>query len=149
MKGNGIVKIDNCSFTNNECQGGMLIIEWIVEECLAGEENATQPAEYSINHCIFENNSALVLIGLKSITPTNIVLHIQKTLFINFKEYNHDPPWPSTAIIAENIKLYLSGMIIFNKVHVKYGLLHSNEDIFVSNNVTFSNIKALNLIKGK
>ena len=31
---------------------------------------------------------------------------------------------------------------------VKYGLLYSNDDIFISNNMTFSNIRALNLING-
>ena len=147
LEGSGIIEIYNCTFTNNECQGSILVMEWIVDDCLIGEEDSTKP-KFIINHCLFENNTAVALVGLKATEHTNIVLHIHKTIFINFKEYNYEPPWPSAAIIAENIKLFFSGAVHFHEVFIKYGLLHTNEDIFISNNMMFSNIKALNLING-
>ena len=55
---------------------------------------------------------------------------------------------PIAAIIASNIELYFSEMVTFCEVFVKYGLLHTDEVIFISNNVTFYNIKASSLING-
>ena len=151
LEGNGVININHCSFTNNQRRGGILAIEWIVKECLnlPREENKTNPlAEYSISYCSFENNSALILIRLNSTTTVSIVLHIIKTRFKNFKDYEYDPPWPVAAIYASNVKLYFSDVVIFHEVSVKYGLLHTNEDIFISNNITFSRITALSLING-
>ena len=147
LEGNGIIEINNCTFINNECQGSILIMEWIVEDCLISEEDNSKP-KYIINHCLFKKNSAVALMGLQSTEPTSIVLHIHRTIFSNFKEYSYEPPWPSAAIVAENIKLYFSGAVSFHEVFIKYGLLHTNEDIFISNCMMFSRIKALNLING-
>ena len=145
------ININYCSFIKNEYKVGILVIGWIVEECLTNEGNKTLPwpmGEYSINHCTFDDNSARILIGLHSAIATDIVLHINETQFLNFKDYECEPPWPTTAITATNIKLYFYNAVIFNEVFVKYGLLHTNDEIFVSNNLTLSNIRGSCVING-
>ena len=149
------ININHCSFTKNY-KTRILAIGWIVEDCSMSEGNKTEGnktlpwpvAEYRINHCIFNNNSAHILVQLYSTTTTDIVLHINKTQFINFEEYTYKPSWQAAAIVAINIKLYFYDANIFNEAFVEYGFLYTNEEIFVSNNLTFSNIRGSSLING-
>ena len=147
LPGNNVISIKHCSFTNNQRQGVILGIEWVLEDCLTNEQNGSK-SEYSLKHCIFENNSALALIGLISTAQTRIIFHIIKTQFTNFKGDKYDPPQPMVAIIAVNVKLYFNNATVFHNMIVKYGLLQTNEDIYISHNVTFSNITASSLING-
>ena len=151
LAGNDVISIKHCSFTNNRRQGGILGIEWVLEDCLTHKQNKSK-SEYSIQHCIFENNSALALIGLKSTAQTHIVFHIIKTQFMNFNGDGdkYDSPWPQpvVAIIAINVKIYFNNAVVFHNMIVKCGLLHTNEDIYISNNVTFSSITTSSLING-
>ena len=142
LEGNSIIEINNCTFTNNECQGDILAIDWMMENCLMERNNGIKPG-YRINNCLFENNSALVLARLKATAKFNndIVIHVTKSQFMKFKDYRSKPPLPIAAIIALNIELYFSEMVTFCEVFVKYGLLHTDEVIFISNNVTFYNKK--------
>ena len=147
LPGNNVISIKHCSFTNNQRQGVILGIEWVLEDCLTNEQNGSK-SEYSLKHCIFENNNALALIGLISTAQTRIIFHIIKTQFTNFKGDKYDPPQPMVAIIAVNVKLYFNNATVFHNMIVKYGLLQTNEDIYISHNVTFSNITASSLING-
>ena len=115
LEGNSIIEINNCAFTNNECQGDILAIEWVMENCSIKRNNGIKP-DYHINHYLFENNSALVLARLKTTGKVNnIVLHITNTQFKKFIDYRSKPPLPIAAIIASNIKLYFSDVVTFVK----------------------------------
>ena len=50
-------------------------------------------------------------------------------------------------MVALNVKLYFNNTI-FHHIIVNNGLLHINADIYISNNVTFSDIMALSIING-
>ena len=146
LAGNNIINIKYCSFTNNRCQTGILALEWILEDCLPYEQNKTiSRSEYIIKDCVFKNNSALTMIGLRSPAQTHIVLHIIKTQFTN---YGYKSVQPVAAIIAENIKLFFSKSVVFHDMVLKCGLLHTNDEVYISNNVAFSNITASSLING-
>ena len=147
LAGNNIINIKYCSFMNNRRQaGGIVALEWILEDCLPYEQNKTiSRSEYIIKDCVFKNNSALTMIGLRSPAQTHIVLHIIKTQFTN---YGYKSMQPVAAIIAENVKLFFSKSVIFHDMVLKYGLLQTNDEVYISNDVAFSSITASSLIDG-
>ena len=146
LAGNNIINIKYCSFINNQRNAGILTLEWILEDCLPYEHNKTiSRSEYSIEDCVFKNNSALTMIGLRSPAQTHIVLHIIRTRFTNF---GYKSMQPVAVIIAENVKLFFSKSIVFHSLVIKYGLMHTNDEVYISNNMVFSNITASSLING-
>ena len=146
LAGSSVISIKHCSFTNNIRQGTIIEIVWVLEDCLTHIQNGSK-SEYSIKNCVFENNSVLALVGLKSTAQTRIVFHIIKSQFMNLKGDKYDSPQPVAAMIAANVKLYFNN-VVFHDMIVNNGLLYANTDIYISNNITFSNITALSIING-